>query len=70
MCENMKFISSADQDISRVSKANEISCSTREIYSYFPGIGKDVRHAHMAYKAKIWRIIKPLTAPRLRLCRK
>ena len=34
------------------------------------GIGKDVRHAHMAYEAKIWRIIKPLTAPRLRLCRK
>ena len=37
MCGNMKFISSVDQDISRVSKANEckICCSTREIISYF-----------------------------------
>ena len=28
MCGNMKFISSVDQDISRVSKTSEISCST------------------------------------------
>ena len=39
LCGNIRFISSVDhiymQDISRVSKANEFSCSTREIISYF-----------------------------------
>ena len=42
----------------------------RNLTNLQSGSGKDVRHAHMAYEAKIWRIIKPLTAPRLRLCRK
>ena len=35
MYRNVKFISSVAQDTSRVGKANEISCWTREIISYF-----------------------------------
>ena len=54
------------------SYANTVVTSQHISQSYFikAGIGKDVRQAHMAYKAKIWRIIKPLNAPILRLCRK
>ena len=46
------------------------TCVLARKLSGIQGLGRTCANAHMAYKAKIWRIVKPLTAPRLRLYRK
>ena len=65
MCANMKFILSVEQDISRVSKANELDilCNTRNKFHIFkhPSMYSSVNYTkHYPYKMR--KLIKMISA--------
>ena len=39
-----------------------------KINSKYTGVGKDMSHAQMVHKFKIWRIKSPFSGPRMRPC--